>query len=101
MIRTDVMRMQVQGFRISGWKAVLAGVVALVVGGVVAVLSLVALGVGVLVSVVARLIGKGQGIARERKAVGPMVFEEAPQDGGALEVRDIQVDEVVVIREQR
>jgi hypothetical protein len=48
------MRVQVQGFRISGWKAVLAGVVALVVGGVVAVLSLVALGVGVMVSVVAR-----------------------------------------------
>jgi hypothetical protein len=95
------MRVQVQGFRISGWKAVLAGVVALVVGGVVAVLSLVALGVGVLVSVVARLVGGVRGLKGCGKADAMEAFEEAPQSSRALEVREIQVDEVVVVRERR
>jgi hypothetical protein len=93
------MRVQVQGFRISGGKAVLAGVVALVVGGVVAVLSLVALGVGVMVSVVARLVGGVRGLKGTRKTVEPVVFESVPREGGALEVREIQVDEVLVVRE--
>jgi hypothetical protein len=95
------MRVQVQGFRISGWKAVLAGVVAFVVGGVVAVLSLVALGIGVMVSVVARLVGGVRGLTGTRKTVAPVVFESAPRESGALEVREIQVDEVVVVREGR
>jgi hypothetical protein len=96
-----MMRVNVQGFRISGWKAVLAGVVALVVGGVVAVLSLVALGVGVLVSVVARVLGGVRGLKGGVKADAMEAFEEAPRSSGALEVREIQVDEVVVVRERR
>jgi hypothetical protein len=96
-----MMRVNVQGFRISGWKAVLAGVVALVVGGVVAVLSLVALGVGVLVSVVARVLGGVRGLKGGGKADAMEAFEEAPRASGALEVREIQVDEVVVVRERR
>lgn len=95
------MRVNVQGFRISGWKAVLAGVVALVVGGVVALLSLVALGVGVLVSVVARLVGGVRGLMGGGKAKVIQAYEEAPQTSDALEVREIQVDEVVVGRERR
>lgn len=95
------MRVNVQGFRISGWKAVLAGVVALVVGGVVAVLSLVALGVGVLVSLVARVLGGVRGLKGGGKADVMEAFEEAPRSSGALEVREIQVDEVVVVRERR
>jgi hypothetical protein len=96
-----MMRVNVQGFRISGWKAVLAGVIALVVGGVVAVLSLVALGVGVVVSVVARVVGGVRGLTGGGKADAREAFEEVPRASGALEVREIQVDEVVVVRERR
>ena len=96
-----MMRVNVQGFRISGWKAVLAGVVALVVGGVVAVLSLGALGGGVLVAWGARVLGGVRGLKGGAKANAMEAFEEAPRSSGALEVREIQVDEVVVVRERR
>ncbi len=95
------MSVRVRGIRISGWKAVLAGFVLLVVGGVIVLLSLAALAVGVVVSVgllcVLGLRGMlGGGVKRK-----PMVFEEAPQGSSAMVVREIQVDEVVVVREGR
>lgn len=94
------MRVQVQGFRISGWKAVLAGVVALVVGGVIALLSLAALAVGVAVSAVAVLALRFRGVMGGVQRREPMVFESAPVQREALEVREIQVDEVVVKERQ-
>jgi len=95
------MRVQLQGFRISGWKAFLAGLAALLVGAVVAVLSLAALGLGVMISVVARLVMGVRGLTGARRADSSVVFQEAPQGSGTLEVRDIQVDEVVVARDSR
>ncbi len=94
------MNVRVQGFRISGWKAVLAGVVALVVGGLIALLSLAALAAGVVVSVVAALILRFRGALGGGKKRGRAVFESAPEPAGALEVREIQVDEVVVVRDR-
>ena len=91
-----MMNVQVQGIRISGWKAVLAGIVALVVGGVIALLSLAALAVGVVVSVGVALALRLRGALGGGGRREPVVFEAAPVAREALEVREIQVDEVVV-----
>jgi hypothetical protein len=96
----SVMRVQVQGIRISGWKAVLAGIVALAVGGLIALLSLAALAVGVVVSAVAVLALRFRGALGWGKKPEPVVFELAPTSREALEVREIQVDEVVVLKER-
>jgi hypothetical protein len=94
------MNVQLQGIRISGWKAVLAGVVALVVGGLIALLSLAALAVGVVVSVGAALALRFRGVLGGGKGREPVVFESAPVQREVLEVREIQVDEVVVKERQ-
>jgi hypothetical protein len=94
------MNVQVQGIRISGWKAVLAGVVALVVGGLIALLSLAALVVGVVVSAVAVLVLRFRGALGGGKKRERVAFESAPVSQEVLEVREIQVDEVVVVRER-
>jgi hypothetical protein len=94
------MNVQVQGIRISGWKAVLAGIVALVVGAIIALLSLAALAVGVVVSVLAALALRFRGVlggGKPRESVG---YAAAPVQTEALEVREINVDEVVVVSER-
>jgi hypothetical protein len=45
------------------------------------------------------LVGGVRGLKGTRKTVEPVVFESVPREGGALEVREIQVDEVLVVRE--
>jgi hypothetical protein len=101
VVSESMMRVQVQGYRISGWKAVLGGMLALVAGGVIAVLSVAALVVGLMVSVAAGLVFRARGMLGGERKRGVEVFEAAPARAEALEVREIQVDEVVVERERR
>ena len=95
-------RLRFQQIRLSGWRAVLAGVVALLAAAVVAMLSLVALAFGVLVSVSALLAHRVRALLRGGGSPAPIVrHESAPQDARQLEAREIRVDEVIVDHEPR
>lgn len=93
------MQFQTYGVRLSGWRAALIGVVlalvvvlALFLGVFLLVAGLIASAVAALVYAIRRRLG-GAG-----QAGGKIDYAEAPEPSTALEVREIQVDEVVVVR---
>jgi hypothetical protein len=101
MLPMQAMRFQGQSFQISGWKAGLMMVLGLVVVAVVAFLGLFVLAAGVVVSGLAALVyGVRARLAATSGSAAVTEYAEAPRGEGQLAVREIQVDEVVVVRDE-
>lgn len=93
------MQFQTYGMRLSGWRVALIGLV-----GVLIVVLAIFLGAFLLVAGLVFSAGAALVYAIRRRlgwgvpANGEVHYAQAPESVAALEVREIQVDEVVVVK---
>jgi len=93
------MQFQTYGVRLSGWRAALIGVLAVLLFLLAIFLGVFILAAGIIGSAVAALVFAIRGrLGWAGKEGGKINYEPAPESAAQLEVREIQVDEVVVVR---